>query len=43
MPIPPARSLIGLHFYSQAVVLDPGANAMSLVMSDAAEGVVGDR
>lgn len=42
LPIPNLRSLVGLRFYNQAVVLDPGVNALGLVTSDAAEGVVGD-
>lgn len=43
LPIPDVRSLIGTHFFHQALVLDPGAgNGFGAVVSDAAEGVIGD-
>ena len=43
LTIPDRPSLIGLHFFHQALVLDPAAgNAFGAVVSDAAEGVVGD-
>ncbi|MBZ0153219.1 MAG: hypothetical protein K8J09_16975 [Planctomycetes bacterium] len=43
MPIPDQPSLVGVHFFNQAVVLDPVAgNGFGAVVSDAAEGVVGD-
>lgn len=41
LAIPNMPGLVGLHFYNQAVVLDPAANALGAVMSDAAEGVIG--
>jgi hypothetical protein len=41
LPIPNMPSLVGLRFYNQAFVLDPAANALGLVMSDAAEAVIG--
>lgn len=42
LPLPPLPVTMGLHFYQQAVVLDPAAgNAANQVMSDAAEGVIG--
>lgn len=42
LPIPDRRSLLGLHFYQQALVLDPAAgNAAGAVVSNAAEGVIG--
>jgi alpha-tubulin suppressor-like RCC1 family protein len=42
--IPNLPSLVGAHFYNQAVVLDPSAgNALGAVVSDAAEGVIGNR
>ena len=42
LPIPNAQSLVGLHFFNQALVLDPAAgNGFGAVVSDAAEGVVG--
>lgn len=43
LPIPDWTGLVGLHFYNQAVVLDPGANALGAVVSEAAEGVIGHR
>jgi alpha-tubulin suppressor-like RCC1 family protein len=43
MSIPNDVRLIGLQFYNQAVVFDPGANALGAVMSAAAEGVIGIR
>lgn len=41
LPIPNLPSLVGLHFFNQALVLDPGANPLGAVVSDAAEGVIG--
>ncbi|HEX5095889.1 MAG TPA: hypothetical protein VFX21_07750 [Acidimicrobiia bacterium] len=41
LPIPEVAVLVGVHFYNQALVLDPGANPFGAVVSDAAEGVVG--
>lgn len=42
LPIPDAPALVGMHFYNQALVLDPAAgNGFGAVVSDAAEGVVG--
>lgn len=41
LSIPNWSSLVGLRFYNQAVVFDPGANPLGAVVSDAAEGVVG--
>lgn len=43
LPIPNAASLVGVVFTNQVVVLDPAANAAGLVVSDAAEGVIGQR
>ena len=44
LPIPERAALVGLRFYQQAMVLDPGAgNPAGAVMSNAAEGVVGHR
>lgn len=42
LPIPDWPGLIGLSFHNQAVVLDPGANAAGAVVSDAAQGVIGN-
>jgi len=42
LPIPNQPSLVGLHFYNQALVFDPAANPFGAVLSDAAEGVIGD-
>jgi len=43
LPIPSNPMLVGVHFYQQALVLDPAAgNAFGGVMSDAAAGVVGN-
>jgi hypothetical protein len=41
LPIPNKPPLVGLRFYHQALVLDPGANGFGAVTSDAAEGVIG--
>jgi len=42
LPIPNVPGLVGVHFYQQALVLDPGAgNALGAVMSDAAAAVIG--
>ncbi|MFN7591564.1 MAG: hypothetical protein ACK5UQ_24075 [Planctomycetota bacterium] len=41
LPIPNKPPLVGLRFYHQALVLDPGANGFGAVVSDAAEGVIG--
>jgi hypothetical protein len=42
LPIPGISSLVGIHFFHQAIVLDSAAaNAAGLVVSDAAEGVIG--
>jgi hypothetical protein len=41
LPIPYFTGLIGLEFYQQALVLDPGANPAGIVTSDAAHAVVG--
>ncbi|MCB9885746.1 MAG: hypothetical protein H6838_09650 [Planctomycetes bacterium] len=40
-PIPDWPGLVGLSFYNQALVFDPGANALGAVVSDAARGVIG--
>lgn len=43
LPIPDQPSLIGVHFFHQAVVLDPAVGGgFGAVVSDVAEGVVGD-
>jgi hypothetical protein len=41
LPIPNMPGLVGLHFFNQAIVPDPAANALGAVVSDAAEGVIG--
>ncbi len=41
LPIPATSSLVGATFYHQAIVFDPAANATGLVVSDAAEAVIG--
>ncbi len=41
MVIPNQQQLLGLHVYTQGLVLDPGHNAMNAVTSDAAEILVG--
>lgn len=41
LPIPNRPDLVGWHFFNQAVVFDPTANSLGVVLSDAAEGVVG--
>ncbi|MGB3968578.1 MAG: hypothetical protein WBO45_17720 [Planctomycetota bacterium] len=42
LPIPDQPSLVGIHFFHQALVLDPTANPFGAVVSEASEGVVGD-
>jgi alpha-tubulin suppressor-like RCC1 family protein len=42
LPIPNVRSLVGVRFYHQALVLDPMAgNGLGAVISEASEGIVG--
>jgi hypothetical protein len=41
LPIPDVTSLVGVHFFHQALVLDPGSNGFNAVVSNAAEGVIG--
>jgi hypothetical protein len=41
MPIPFSSSLIGATFHEQALVLDPAANALGVVVSAAATGWIG--
>lgn len=41
LPIPDWSGLVGMTFYNQAIVFDPGANAAGAVISDAAEAVIG--
>ena len=41
MAIPNLASLVGATFHQQAMVLDPGANTLGAVLSDAATAVVG--
>lgn len=41
IPIPLVLSLVGTSFVNQAIVFDPAANPLGLVVSDAAEGVIG--
>lgn len=44
LPVPDQPQLLGVTFYNQALVLDPQAgNAFGAVVSDVAQGVVGDR
>jgi hypothetical protein len=43
LPIPNDPRLAGLSFYNQALVLDPGANPLGAVLSDAQQGRVGIR
>ena len=43
LPIPDVAGLVGIHFFQQALVLDPAAGpALGAVMSDAAAAVVGN-
>ena len=39
--VPYQPSLLGLRFYNQAFVLDPAANALGAVVSDAAAALIG--
>jgi len=41
--VPNSVSLLGLSFYVQAAVLDPGANTAGLTASDSVSGIVGGR
>ena len=41
--IPNDPSLLALHFFNQAVVVDPGVNFFGGVVSNAAEGIIGPR
>ncbi len=42
LPIPDDPQFVGVHFFGQALVLDPAAgNGFGAVVSDAAEGVIG--
>lgn len=41
LPIPVVSAFVGDLFYNQALVLDPAANALGAVMSDAAGGRIG--
>jgi hypothetical protein len=41
LPIPSAAFLVGLVFHQQALVLDPGVNALGIVISDAATAQIG--
>jgi hypothetical protein len=41
LPIPDLRALVGLRFYNQALVLDPGANSFGAVLSEGSDGVIG--
>jgi hypothetical protein len=41
LPIPDLSVLVGVHFHTQALVLDIGANPFGAVLSNASEGVVG--
>ena len=44
LPIPDDRTLVGLEFYNQALVFDANApNTMGAAMSNAAQGVIGER
>jgi len=39
--VPGSSAVFGTKFYNQAYVLDPGANALGIVTTNAAEGMVG--
>ncbi|MCA8951748.1 MAG: hypothetical protein KDE27_19725, partial [Planctomycetes bacterium] len=39
--IPFVPSLVGLSFHNQGAVLDPGANALGLVLSNATTAIIG--
>jgi hypothetical protein len=41
LPMPGSPGLLGLVFYQQALVLDPGRNALGAVVSDAAMATIG--
>ena len=43
LPIPNNPALIGLTFYTQALVFDFGVNLLGAVVSNAGEGVIGAR
>jgi hypothetical protein len=41
LTIPDLPALVGVRFHQQALVFDPGANALGAVLSDAATAVIG--
>ncbi len=41
--IPNNSEFVGLHFYNQALVWDPGYNPAGFIVSNAGEGVIGGR
>ena len=43
IPIPNDPGVVGLAFYTQALVFDFGVNALGAVVSNAGEGVIGVR
>jgi hypothetical protein len=43
LPLPSQASLIGVRFYNQAIVLDPGANLAGATVSNGGGGVLGVR
>ncbi len=43
LPIPNDPSLVGLTFFNQALVLDPGVNFFGAVVTNAGEGVIGPK
>lgn len=42
LPIPAQPALVGASFFDQWFVLDPGANALQLVLSNGGKGIIGD-
>ena len=43
LAIPNDGSLVGLNFFNQAFVLDPGVNPAGGVVTNAGEGVIGPK
>jgi hypothetical protein len=43
LPVPPDPALVGATFHQQALVVDAGANAAGLLVSNGASGRIGTR
>ncbi len=43
MTLPPITGLVGLNFYQQCFVLDPGTNPLGAIVSNTGQGIIGGR